>query len=454
MTTPSESPTKAAPGHLLLTRVFNAPRALVFRAWVDPVHLAQWWGPHGFTNPRCELDARPGGTIRVDMRGPNGIVYPMTGTYREIDEPDRLVFVAGALNEQGETMFEILNTVTFVEHEGRTTLTLETRVLEQGTEAPRYLSGHAKGWGQSIERFAEFLAKVQGPDAAPEREIVTSRVFDAPRELVWEAMTSPEHVIHWWGPRGFTTTIDEMDVRPGGVWRHTMHGPDGVDYPNLSVFKEVVKPERIVLANSGGKQGEPVHSFEKIWTFEAINEQKTRTTIRLVFPTAQEREMVAMQFKAIEGGRQTLERLAEQLAKSPLVIERVFDAPADLVWKAISERDRMKIWYFELAQFAPEPGFEFEFSVEHDGTNYQHLCQVKEVVAGKKLAYTWRYAGQPGDSLVTFALFPEGEKTRLRLTHEGLDTFPKLPAYARHNFVRGWTMLIGSELKNYLALPG
>jgi uncharacterized protein YndB with AHSA1/START domain len=89
-----------------------------------------------------------------------------------------------------------------------------------------------------------------------DREIVISRVFDAPREVVWQAMTDPQHVIHWWGPRGFTTTIEEMDVRVGGVWKHIMHGPDGTNYPNESVFKEIVKPERIytvTFTEQGGK---------------------------------------------------------------------------------------------------------------------------------------------------------------------------------------------------------
>src|SRR4051794_29231769 len=83
------------------------------------------------------------------------------------------------------------------------------------------------------------------PDTS-DREIVFSRVFDAPRELVWKAWTEPHHVTKWWGPNGFTTTIHEMDVRTGGTWHHTMHGPDGTDYPNKSIFVEVVKPERIV----------------------------------------------------------------------------------------------------------------------------------------------------------------------------------------------------------------
>lgn len=146
-----------------------------------------------------------------------------------------------------------------------------------------------------------------------DREIVITRVVDAPRELVWEAWTNPKHVVQWWGPRGFTTTIHKMDVRPGGVWQHVMHGPDGTDYPNKSVFIEVVKPERIVYSHGGGKKGGPGAQFRATWTFEQ-QDHKTKVTIRMVFPSAEERDQVVKVYGAIEGGNQTLERLAGHLA--------------------------------------------------------------------------------------------------------------------------------------------
>jgi uncharacterized protein YndB with AHSA1/START domain len=145
------------------------------------------------------------------------------------------------------------------------------------------------------------------------REIVVSRIFDAPRELVWEAWTNPEHVAHWWGPRGFTTTIRKMEVRVGGVWEQTLHGPDGANYPNKSVFKEVVRPERIVYSHGGGREKGPGASFVATWTFDALGPDQTRLTIRMVFPSAEDRDFVIREFKAIEGGQQTLMRLAEHL---------------------------------------------------------------------------------------------------------------------------------------------
>ena len=95
-------------------------------------------------------------------------------------------------------------------------------------------------------------------------------------------------------------------------------------------------------------------------------------------------------------------------------------------------------------------GFDFEFVVEHEGNSYHHLCRVVEVIPKKKIAYTWRYKDEPGDSLVTIELSPEGEKTRLKLTHSGVETFPKTPAYARKNFEAGWTAIVGTELKQFV----
>ena len=140
----------------------------------------------------------------------------------------------------------------------------------------------------------------------------------------------------------------------------------------------------------------------------------------------------------------------KDIKSEPLIVERTFNAPVALVWKALSDVEAMRRWYFDLKEFRPEVGFEFEFTVEHEGNTYHHVCKVTEAIPQKKLAYTWRYEGQEGDSLVTFELFAEGNKTRLKLTHEGLETFPKLPAYARKNFENGWTQLIGSSLKDFV----
>jgi uncharacterized protein YndB with AHSA1/START domain len=181
-----------------------------------------------------------------------------------------------------------------------------------------------------------------------DREIVVTREFQAPRELVWDAMTNPKHVVNWWGPRGFRTTIETMDFRVGGVWKHVMQGPDGAKYPNHSVFKEIVKPERIVYTHGGHREDGPGVRFESTWSFEAPAPGKTRVTIRLVFPSATERDFVVKEFGAIEGGKQTLTKMGEYLAQmlcQPFIIEREFAAPRELVWKAWTERDRLVQWF-------------------------------------------------------------------------------------------------------------
>jgi uncharacterized protein YndB with AHSA1/START domain len=150
---------RAADRALVITRVFDAPRSLVFKAWTDPKDVAQWWGPYGFTNPVCELDARPGGAIRIHMRGPDGTLYPMTGVYREIVEPERLVFTSAALDGEGRPLFEVLNTVTFAEQGGETTLSTQARVVKSTAEAAPYLQGMEAGWTQTLERLAGYLGK-------------------------------------------------------------------------------------------------------------------------------------------------------------------------------------------------------------------------------------------------------------------------------------------------------
>ena len=137
---------------------------------------------------------------------------------------------------------------------------------------------------------------------------------------------------------------------------------------------------------------------------------------------------------------------------TPFVIERTYNAPADLLWQAITEKERMKEWYFDLKEFIPEKGFEFRFYGGHeDGIQYEHVCVITEMVPGKKLTYSWRYEGYSGISFVTFELFGEGNVTRLKLTHTGLETFPRdNPDFAKENFAEGWTHILGTSLKDYI----
>ena len=154
--------TESSEWDLVITRVFDAPRELVFKAWTESKHVAQWWGPKGFTNPVCELDARAGGAMRIHMRAPNGVVYPMTGVFEEITAPERLVFISSALDENGNSMFDVRNTVSFAEQRGKTALTVQARVIKATAQAPQYLKGMEAGWNQSLDRLGDLLEAVKG----------------------------------------------------------------------------------------------------------------------------------------------------------------------------------------------------------------------------------------------------------------------------------------------------
>ena len=146
-----------------------------------------------------------------------------------------------------------------------------------------------------------------------DREIVISRLINAPRELVYEAWTDPRHMVHWYGPNGFTSTITECDVRVGGVMRMMMHGPDGTDYPNKMTYLEVVPPERIVCEYGAGDEPDPGDFLQTV-TFEDAG-GKTQVTMRGLFASAAARDMVVEKYGAIEGGNQTLARLDEYVSK-------------------------------------------------------------------------------------------------------------------------------------------
>lgn len=142
---------------VVITREFDAPRELVFKAWTDADQIAHWWGPKGFTNPVCEWDARPGNSIHVVMRAPNGTDYPMGGSFREIIAPERLVFTTGALDEKGKMLFEFLHTVTFIEKKGKTRVTVKSILIKTTAGADKYTNGFEAGMTQSLVRLAEFL---------------------------------------------------------------------------------------------------------------------------------------------------------------------------------------------------------------------------------------------------------------------------------------------------------
>ena len=148
--------------------------------------------------------------------------------------------------------------------------------------------------------------------ATADREIVVSRVIDAPRELVFEAFTEVRHLSQWWGPDGFTTTTESFEFRVGGEWGFVMHGPDGTDYQEWISWTEIAQPERIAMLH-GESRGDP-NAFESVVTFEPYG-AATRIEMRTVFRTKELRDDAVEKYQAIEGGQQTLSNLAAYLAE-------------------------------------------------------------------------------------------------------------------------------------------
>jgi uncharacterized protein YndB with AHSA1/START domain len=132
-------------------------------------------------------------------------------------------------------------------------------------------------------------------------------------------------------------------------------------------------------------------------------------------------------------------------------IERVFDAPRTHVWQALTDKEWMKQWYFDLAEFKPEVGFVFEFTGgEEGGLQFLHRCEITEVIPFLKLTHTWSYVGYEGTSYLTFELSDDGDGTKLALTHAGIETFSPIPAFAFHNFETGWNFIINTSLKTFI----
>ena len=284
-----------------------------------------------------------------------------------------------------------------------------------------------------------------------DREIVISRVLEAPRERVWDAMTDPRQLDAWWGPNGFRNITHEIAIKPGGIWRHTMIGPDGVEYPNVTRFEEVVKPERLVYVNGGGRKGGPGTSFRATWTLNALGE-KTELTMRLVFKTPKDRDLVVREFGAIEGGKQTLGRLAEHVAANPafeLVLERVIDAPRTRVFEAWTKPEQIAMWFaprpFKLIVHKMDfrPGGRFSMAMRGpSGEDFPFTGTYREIVAPAKLAWSGEFPTGPADQLSTVVTFDEqGQKTRIRVRQTFHVMTPEIE-HATRGAKQGWTMTL------------
>ncbi|MFZ0637662.1 MAG: SRPBCC domain-containing protein [Candidatus Acidiferrales bacterium] len=302
---------------IVVTRVFDAPRELVFKAFTEPKHVAQWWGPIGFTTTINEMDVRPGGVWRLVMHGPDGRDYNNKIVFLEIVKPERIVYKHDP--EKGTEPVKCEVTITFAERGEKTEVRMRMvfpTAAEREDNVKKY--GAVEGGKQTLGRLAEHLEMmaerssfvVEGEKPA----VIMTRVFDAPRELVFKAWTDAKQVAQWWGPTGFTNPVCELDARPGGAIRIDMRGPDGTVYPMTGAFEEIVEPERLVFTSAAmDKDGKALFVNRNVVTFA---EEGGKTRVRLHARVVKTTPAAAPYLGGMEEGwALTLDRLGAYVKK-------------------------------------------------------------------------------------------------------------------------------------------
>ena len=309
---------------LIIIRLFDAPRELVWKAWTEPERVMHWWGPKGFTSPVSRIDLRVGGEYLNCMRSPDGKDYWSKGIFLEIVAFERLVMTDSFADENGHTVpasyygmskyfpLELLITVIFEDHDGKTKLTLRHTDMPPGPDS----EGAEQGWNESFDKLAKYLEteksiisgkNVPRFELPSDREVVITRIFDAPRDLLFRASTNPDLIPQWWGPKRFATKVEKMDVNPGGVWRFIQRDKDGNEYAFNGVYREIVPPEREV--HTFEFEGMPGHVILEISTFEEF-EGKTKLTVTDLFQSVEDRDgMFNSGMK--DGATESMDRLEE-----------------------------------------------------------------------------------------------------------------------------------------------
>ena len=309
-----------------ITRTFDAPREAVWKAWTDPERFMHWWGPKNFTAPVSRMDLRAGGKYLNCMKSPEGQEYWSTGVYREIVPLERIVCTdsfadekgnvvpASHYNMPGEWPLELLVTVLFEDAAGKTKMTLRHQGIPEGTMSEQTRTG----WNESFDKLEE-LVKAENAlvvCAQPgKQEIVLTRIFDAPRELVFKTQTDPSLIPRWWGPKRYATVVDRMEPRAGGSWRFLHRDAAGNEYAFRGVYHEVKAPERIVYTFEF--EGMPGHVSLETVTFEKMG-NRTKATDKVVFQSVEDRDGM-LKSGMEEGARETMDRFAEVLAKARAV---------------------------------------------------------------------------------------------------------------------------------------
>jgi uncharacterized protein YndB with AHSA1/START domain len=272
-----------------VARLVNAPRELVFKMFTEAKHIDAWWGPEGFRNETHEMGFFVGGLWRYTMHGPDGKPWPNWIKYKVITPPELIIYDHGG--EIGEPAhFE--GSTSFEAQGGKTLVTL--RLLFPSVEArdATIKFGAVQGGEQTLARLAGHAESefANGPAPLEDKPFIISRTYDAPRQLVFDCFTKPEHMRNWWGPKGVNIVKSSMDLRVGGTYHYGMQAGDAPVTWGRQVFREITPPSRIVLINSfsdeaGGltrHPGAPDWPMEMLstFTFEETAPGKTTLTIR------------------------------------------------------------------------------------------------------------------------------------------------------------------------------
>ncbi len=328
--TTKNSPAKKPADNLVISRVFDAPVALVWKAWTDPKEIKKWWGPGGFTAPSIKVDLRVGGQYIFCMRGPKGSPWDKNmysaGFFKEVIPLKKIVATDYFSDKDGNKIDpsvhgltgdmpqEMVATTRFeTAGKDKTKLTIEYPKPKSKAQLEAMLkSGMEEGWNTSLDKLQASLASALHVIAEPgKQEIVMTRTFDAPRKLVFSAFTDPKLIPEWWGPRSMKTIVDKMDARFGGTWRYIHRMPSGGEYAFRGVYHEITAPETIV--DTFEYEGLPGHVMLETVVLEE-HDGKTKMINTSVFQSVEDRD--GMLHSGMEkGATETMDRFAELLAK-------------------------------------------------------------------------------------------------------------------------------------------
>ena len=305
--------------------------------------------------------------------------------------------------------------------------------------------------------------------------IITTRIINAPRELVFKVLTDPNHIVEFWGPNGFTNTTKSMDVKVGGQWLFTMHGPDGTNWPNRIIYRQIEAPRLIIWEHDNGGEGEVDHRFTgEIELWDESN--KTRIELRMIEKSIEARDAIVG--FAAEGGRQNLDRLASHLdvmqaaPQDSFIISRSFPVPRQRLYQACSNAEEMLAWFSPpgaktiKAELDFKAGGTFFYGMQMpDGNMMYGKSLYVEIVPNEKIIYYTRFADEHGNIIshpmsptwpkemhTTFLFADEGE-TNSHLTviwnYDGDDPLQKSTFMGAKSGMRlGWTGTLDG-LTNY-----